>query len=271
MSPGPSLGKPAAYNDFVLARRVDLIDEMSRDARGFDEPVSGLRAAAGDRRSGRSGVPGFHGAKLLDVGCGNGAQTVRLLGRFRHVVGLDVVREHLGTFRRALAGLDGANCSPVLYDGARMPFRDGEFDAVLSIETLEHAANEQQLLREIRRVLQPGGTLVLSVPNKWWIFETHGANLPLLPWNRVPFFSWLPGPIHGRYARARIYTRRGLVQLLSAAGFRVLLTRYLAAPMDVVRNRALAGFLRATVFRGPRTRVPLLSTSVFVMAQRPVR
>ena len=246
MSGAPALGKPASYGDFVLGRRMELIDEMF---------VSAL----------------FRGDRLLDVGCGNGAQTFRLLDRFRHVVGLDVVREHLVTFHRALAGLDDTHCSTVLYDGTRMPFGDGEFDAVLSIETLEHVRSEQQLLSEIHRVLRPDGMLVLSVPNKWWIFETHGANLPLLPWNRVPFFSWLPPAIHARYARARIYTRRRTVRLLTAAGFQVLVSRYLAAPMDVIRNRALAGTLRATVFRGPGTRIPFLSTSIFIVARRPGR
>jgi ubiquinone/menaquinone biosynthesis C-methylase UbiE len=242
---------------------MKLIDEMFVSA-GAD----GSRHPAAQRAPTPGIADGFHGDRLLDVGCGNGAQTFRVLDRFRHVVGLDVVREHLVTFHRALAGLDDIHCSTVLYDGTRMPFRDGEFDAVLSIETLEHVRSEQQLLSEIHRVLRPDGMLVLSVPNKWWIFETHGANLPLLPWNRVPFFSWLPPAIHARYARARIYTRRGTVRLLTAAGFQVLASRYLAAPMDVIRNRALAGTLRATIFRGPGTRIPFLSTSIFIVARR---
>ena len=287
LSGAPALGKPASYGDFVLGRRMRLIDEMVANAGGnpgardtgaapndvVPKPPGRLRNDRDDFGGDRPLFHGerllFRGDRLLDVGCGNGAQTVQLLDRFRQVVGLDVVREHLETFHRALAGFDGTNCSTVLYDGTRMPFHDGEFDAVLSIETLEHVRSEQQLLSEIRRVLRPEGMLVLSVPNKWWIFETHGANLPLLPWNRVPFFSWLPPAIHGRFARARIYTHRGTLRLLAAAGFQVLASRYLTAPMDVIRNRALAGTLRATIFRGPGTRIPFLSTSIFVVARKP--
>ena len=243
MEARPALGRPASYGDFVLGRRLALLDEMC--------------------------APAFRGASLLDVGCGNGAQTVRFLDRFRTVVGLDVVPAHLDEFGRALRGFEPANCSPVLYDGVRMPFGAGEFDTVVSIETLEHAADERGLLGEIHRVLRPGGTLVLSVPNKWWIFETHGADLPLLPWNRVPFFSWLPRPLHRRFARARIYTRGDIVGLLARAGFEVRDSRYLTAPMDVIRHRGLANLLRSTLFRGPGTRVPVLSTSVFVVALRP--
>lgn len=239
----PALGRPASYGDFVLGRRVALIDAMCS--------------------------PAFRGARLLDVGCGNGAQTVRFLDRFRSIVGLDVVPAHLDEFRRALRSFAGAPCHPVLYDGGSMPFQDAAFDTVLCIETLEHAADEHRLLGEIRRVLRPGGRLVLSVPHKWWIFETHGANLPLLPWNRVPFFSWLPRDLHRRFARARIYTRGDIVGLLGRAGFEIRTSRYLTAPMDVIRHRGLASLLRSTLFRGPGTRVPVLSTSVFVVAQRP--
>ncbi len=61
--------------------------------------------------------------------------------------------------------------------------------------------------------------------------ETHGADLPLLPWNRVPFFSWLPTPLHERWARARIYTRGRILGLLEECGFVVEDVRYVTAPM----------------------------------------
>src|SRR5205085_11664726 len=110
----------------------------------------------------------FRGRRLLDVGCVNGAQTVRLFDRFREVVGLDVVEEHLAILAANVP--PGVACRTVLYDGRQMPFPDASFDAAVSIETLEHVADEALTLREIHRVLAPGATLVLSVPHKWWIF-----------------------------------------------------------------------------------------------------
>jgi ubiquinone/menaquinone biosynthesis C-methylase UbiE len=234
-----ALGKPAGFGDFVLGRRLAVIDALGP----------------------------FRGGRLLDVGCGNGAQTLRMLDRFEAVVGLDVVPAHLETLQHSLP--PGANCSTALYDGGAMPFADASFAAALSIETLEHVADEARTLAEIYRVLAPGGVLVLSVPNKWWVFETHGARLPLLPWNRVPFFSWLPPALHRRWARARIYRRRDIVQSLRAAGFAVEGVRYLTAPMDAARPRWLGSFLRHTLFAGASTPVPVLATSIFVRARRP--
>lgn len=241
MNQTPALGKPASYGDFVLTRRMQLIDSMLE----------------------------FRGHALLDVGCGNGAQTLHYLPRFERMVALDVVAEHLDVLREKLEARRVHHCVPTLYDGSRMPLPDASFDCVVSIETLEHVASESTTLNEMLRVLRPGGWLVISVPNKWWIFETHGATLPLLPWNRVPFFSWLPGPVHARFANARIYTRGQIERLLRTAGFEVLESRYLTAPMDVIKNPRLAGLLRRTVFRGPSTSVPILSTSIFVTARRP--
>jgi hypothetical protein len=110
--------------------------------------------------------------------------------------------------------------------------------------------------------------LAISVPNRWWVFETHGAALPLLKWNRVPFFSWLPKPLHDRWARARIYSRREIVRKLGAAGFRVEFSLYITAPMDVVKNPAVQGMLRRVIFRGDRTALPILSTAVLVICRR---
>lgn len=238
MSAHVALGKPASYGDFVLERRVRLLDAMGP----------------------------FRGTRLLDVGCGNGAQTLRVLDRFEEVVALDVVPEHLEVLRSNVPL--GARCRTVLYEGGPMPFPDASFDTVLSIETLEHVTDERQTLAEIHRVLASDGRLFISVPNKWWIFETHGARLPLLPWNRVPFFSWLPRSLHSRWARARIYTRGDVEARLEEAGFRVEETRYLMAPMDAARPRWLANALRRSLFAGTSTRVPILSTSIFSRALR---
>ena len=119
-------------------------------------------------------------------------------------------------------------------------------------------------------MLNPGGLAAISVPNKWWVFETHGAKLPLLPWNRVPFFSWLPRVIHERYANARIYTVQRIIHLMRKHGFTVIDHTYITAPMDVLKEGKLKRFLVKNIFTGDTTKVPFLSTSIFVIAQKKI-
>ncbi len=234
-----SRGKPADAGDFILERRHRLV--------GRHAPALG-------------GV-------LLDVGCGNGAQTLRFVEDFARVVGVDVTRPFLAEFSRAIAarGLAG-RVAALFYDGDHLPLDGASVDAVVSFEVLEHVRDEKAVLVEIHRVLRPGGWVAMTVPNRWWIFETHGARLPLLPWNRVPFFSWLPKAVHDRWARARIYRRRDIASLLQEAGFEVIQSAYVTAPLDVLTWRRVRDVLRRTAFRSDLTRWPIKATAILVVA-----
>ncbi|MBU0741550.1 class I SAM-dependent methyltransferase [bacterium] len=207
---------------------------------------------------------------MLDFGCGNGAQTILFADHARKIYGLDVSESYLNDFRKHARELGLENSlEAVHYDGRNIPVSDGSIDCLTTFEVLEHVPDEMHALSEIYRVLAPGGLLFITVPNRWWIFETHGADLPLLPWNRVPFFSWLPKRIHDRYARARIYGRDEIVRELVEAGFLIRDVMYITAPMDVVKWRRLRDFLRKTVFRGDTTRVPILATAILAVAMKP--
>jgi SAM-dependent methyltransferase len=240
--PNLALGKPADAGDFILERRHRLVVHHA---------------------------PALGGV-LLDFGCGNGAQTLRFLGDFAHIVGVDVELPFLAEFSREVEerGLEG-RVEPLHYDGDRLPLDDAAVDAVVSFEVLEHVRDERAALAEIHRALKPGGWVALTVPNRWWIFETHGARLPLLPWNRVPLFSWLPKSIHDRWARARIYRPREIVGLLRGAGFAVCCSAYVTAPLDVLRWRAAQDLLRRTWFKSDLTRVPFKATAILVVARKP--
>lgn len=212
--------------------------------------------------SGRTGT-------LLDFGCGTGTQTLLFAGEFDRIVGVDVDAPSIGKFRDAIArlGLSG-RVEAIEYDGRTIPLADATADFAISFEVLEHVLDERRALEELHRVLRPGARLAMSVPNRWWVFETHGAALPLLKWNRVPFFSWLPKPLHDRWARARIYSRREIVRKLRSAGFETDVSMYITAPMDVVSNPRIQSVLRTLIFRGDRTAIPFLSTAVLVIASR---
>lgn len=57
------------------------------------------------------------------------------------------------------------------YDGKSLPFEDGTFDAVVTFEVLEHVFNLAEILEELRRVIRPGGTLLISIPFAWYEHE----------------------------------------------------------------------------------------------------
>jgi 2-polyprenyl-3-methyl-5-hydroxy-6-metoxy-1,4-benzoquinol methylase len=234
-------GKPAEYGQEILRRRA--------------------RIAAAT-------IP-LAGQLILDFGAGNGAQTLELVKLGCMVVACDIDQADLDVLRRYLQDNKIKTVTPIRYDGEALPFGDRHFDAVVSFAVLEHVQDEEKVLSEIHRVLKPRGDFLIAVPNKWWVFETHGARLPLLPWNRVPFFSWLPKPLHSRFANARIYRKKDIVSLLRTHGFDILETFYMTAPMDVVKSSSLQKMLRSSVFRGDRSSIPFLSTEVFVHARKP--
>ncbi len=208
-------------------------------------------------------------ARLVDIGCGNGAQTLALAGHAERLTGVDIDERFVAEFRREVAarGL-GGRLDAVVAAGDAVPLPDGCADAVTCFTVLEHVPDERAALAEMRRLLRPGGRLVLTVPNRWWIFETHGADLPLLPWNRVPLVSWWPRRLHDRWARARIYRRRDIVPLVEAAGFTVTAAFGLTAPLDVLSWEPLRRLARGTLFRADRAAFPVLATEIVVAAER---
>ncbi|MFC2170696.1 class I SAM-dependent methyltransferase [Calditrichota bacterium] len=220
-------GKPAEKGEKILQRRYDLAKSLTRITQS--------------------------GGRLLDVGCGNGAQTILFASHFDQVIGYDIQVTPMLESQLDIDWIAGA--------GENLPFKDNYFNAITCFEVLEHVSDPVETLKEFRRVLKPDGEIVISVPNKWWIFETHGAYLPLLPWNRVPFFSWLPEKIHDRWAKARIYSRAKLIRTLQAAGLSTYKLYYITAPMDRARPKLLQKLLQKTIFSSDLTSVPFLSVN----------
>jgi SAM-dependent methyltransferase len=92
---------------------------------------------------------------LLDVGCGERPFRCFIPSGVRYV-GLDVPGS-------AAFGM-GRQPDVVLFDGLTIPFPDNSWDNILCTEVLEHAPEPEGLVREMLRVLRPGGTLLLTVP-----------------------------------------------------------------------------------------------------------
>ncbi len=94
--------------------------------------------------------------RLLDVPTGEGALAKRLIAKGFDTVCADLYPE--------IFKLDGTLFEKVDLDGP-LPFSDASFDYVVCVEGLEHVENPANAIREFSRVLKPGATLVVSVPN----------------------------------------------------------------------------------------------------------
>jgi ubiquinone/menaquinone biosynthesis C-methylase UbiE len=102
-------------------------------------------------------------SRVLDVGCGVG-DVVRMLSSCGHrYTGLDVSIHSLTIARRANPSCDFLKASV-----DRLPFLDATFDALVSIEVLEHLPDDRAAAIEMARVLKPDGLLVISVPNQYY-------------------------------------------------------------------------------------------------------
>jgi len=102
------------------------------------------------------------GERVLDVGCGPGFYVAELLdrvGKTGAVVGVDVSAEMLNLARRRCEGQ--ANVAFHDASATALPAADSSFDAALSVQVLEFVADVDAALAEIRRVLRPGGRVVL--------------------------------------------------------------------------------------------------------------
>jgi len=125
--------------------------------------------------------------KVLDDGCGGGGMTVSFAEESDAVVGIDL-SDRFAAAGTVLAREKGvANISFATSDGQALPFGDGAFDTVFSHAVIEHVADPLTYLREIRRVLKPGGLVFLQTAP---YLAPSGAHLPRLR-IPVPYYLFL--------------------------------------------------------------------------------
>lgn len=107
------------------------------------------------------------GDVVLDVGCNNGAHTVLAARRAASVFGMDYDARQLRVAAATAKERGLGNVHLMAWDiTTTFPFSDGHFDAVLFLDVIEHIHPRVEVLREIRRVLKPGGRLLVSGPNR---------------------------------------------------------------------------------------------------------
>ena len=155
------------------------------------------------------------GQRLLEVGCGTAPMLIATADRFPERIGIDVSFRWLVMAKRRLAD-HGLHVPLVAACGEALPFRAGVVDTVLMDSYLEITADQGAALGEAARVLQPGGRLVVSTPNRW----SAGPD----PHIGVPAGGLLPASVVNTIAKQRM-ARPPLRHLLTAAGLRRTLER----------------------------------------------
>ena len=116
-------------------------------------------------------LPFVEGKSVLDIACGSGYGIGLLRSKARYVTGVDI-DPVAANEAKAECGDNGA---VLLGNGPGLPFDDATFDVITSFETLEHLHERGEFLSELRRVLSPGGTLVLSTPNANYSQPVNGV------------------------------------------------------------------------------------------------
>jgi ubiquinone/menaquinone biosynthesis C-methylase UbiE len=135
-----------------------VVAEYARAAQHYDEKWA-FYVEATTRETLRR-LPMTSGARVLDVGCGTGELMRRLRAKHPHAVlaGLDPVAEMLAVARDKLSGNEDLRTG---YADA-LPWGAGTFDVVVSCNMFHYISHPVEALREMGRVLRPGGSLVLT-------------------------------------------------------------------------------------------------------------
>lgn len=112
--------------------------------------------------------------RVLEVGAGTGVQSAMLADFGCDVTALEVVSDN-----ETWTEYQSNSVYPLtFYDGKALPFEDDSFNKIFSASVLEHVADVQGLLMECRRVLAPGGRMVMAVPSGAWRFWSLLAYYP---------------------------------------------------------------------------------------------
>ena len=136
-------------------------------------------------------------ARILDAGCGSGRNMVEF-ARHGIVTGIELSETSVCLARKREVGdvVEGSVLD--------MPFDADAFDVAASLDVIEHLEDDLQALRELRRVVAPGGALLVTVPAYQWLWSGHDE-------------------INHHHRR---YTRRSLQRIGEQAGWQQVRTTY---------------------------------------------
>jgi 2-polyprenyl-3-methyl-5-hydroxy-6-metoxy-1,4-benzoquinol methylase len=166
---------------------------------------------AGRARQIEAILPGGRNRNALELGCGPGYFTRMLRDRHWKPTSVDVEPRHLEHATEAAETTLLGDAIAVIES-----LREGAFGLVLALEIIEHMPREagEQLLAHAFRVLEPGGLLVLSTPNRWSLEGLNGYYIEELLRRRERWQAWDP-------THQYIYSSREMLALVRRSGFSI--------------------------------------------------
>ena len=202
---------------------------------------------------------------ILENGCGVGMYVEHLAPYGGKISGLEFDFE-----RAAEAGQN----SPRIINaaGEYLPFPAESFDLILSHEVIEHVQSDVDAIREMVRVLKPGGRAVIFVPNRWYPFETHG-----IYWrgkyhfgNKL-FINYLPRIFRDKLApHVEVYTHRDMMNLFEGQPVKFIERTVIFGAYDniIARLGGLGKILRAILQFLEKTPLKVFGLSHFWVVEK---
>jgi 2-polyprenyl-3-methyl-5-hydroxy-6-metoxy-1,4-benzoquinol methylase len=156
--------------------------------------------------------PGF-----LDLGCGPGMLLAAAAERGVSGLGIDVSLAWLVVARKMIRQHGGEPTLCAAFAEA-LPLRDSQVPGIVSLDVIEHVADQVKYLAEIDRIASDGAMVALATPNRF--------SLTAEPHVHVWGVGWMPTRFQARYVRARTGRAYEFVRLLSVPGLSMLLSRH---------------------------------------------
>lgn len=179
---------------------------------------------------------------IVDLGCGTGRLLTHLASADRQLVGVDLSWPMLQTAEKKLRNLVGTTTllrmNLVEMDGFHAAIFDGAACLFSTLGMILQPSHRRQVVAHVQRILKPGGKFLLHAHNVWFHLRSPVGRRWLLQdrWRRLrgndDFGNYLPPVLRAEAPMLHHFSRRELLRLLCAAGFRVLFTQSLSLRPD---------------------------------------
>ena len=205
------------------------------------------------------------GARVLVDGAGVGMYSRHLEEAGAEVYSIDIDFPSMVQARQYTT-----NC--VVAAGENLPFPANLFDTVLSHEVLEHVQDDAVAMREIARVLKPGGRAIIFLPNRLYFFETHGHYWKgKYHFGNTPLINYLPDRWRNQLApHVRAYRKSDLNQLIKPLPLQILYWTQIYPGYDniIARQPALGRAVRRLTRWFEKTPLRAFGISHFLVLEK---